>query len=96
VLTRNVKAHALALSRVTVKGCQGGVHPRLVLKNTNRLGSTLVATITRQAALRNSSRSVANRPPFLRVEPILAMARHMVERLTETPLTASTYSQSAP
>src|SRR3712207_1534162 len=32
-------------------------------------------------------------PPFLRVEPILAMARHMVERLTETPLTASTYSQ---
>ena len=32
-------------------------------------------------------------PPFLRVEPILAMARHMVERLTETPLMASTYSQ---
>jgi hypothetical protein len=32
-------------------------------------------------------------PPFLRVEPIRAMARHMLERLTETPLTASTYSQ---
>src|SRR5215207_988646 len=32
-------------------------------------------------------------PPFLRVEPILAMARHIVERLTEIPLMASTYSQ---
>ena len=31
--------------------------------------------------------------PFLRVEPIRAMERHMVERLTEIPLMASTYSQ---
>ena len=29
-------------------------------------------------------------PPFFLVGPILAMARHMVERLTETPLMAST------
>jgi hypothetical protein len=28
--------------------------------------------------------------PFLRVEPIRAMARHMVERLTESPLIAFT------
>jgi hypothetical protein len=31
--------------------------------------------------------------PFLRVEPIRALAPHIVERLTETPFTASTYSQ---
>ncbi len=37
-----------------------------------------------QAALGNSSRSVAKRPLFLRVEPIRAMARHMVEWLTES------------
>src|SRR5215217_9675014 len=32
--------------------------------NTSRLGSTSWATITRQMTLRNSSRSVALRPPF--------------------------------
>ncbi len=30
-----------------------------------------------------------NSSPFLRVEPIRAMARHMVERLTESPVMAS-------
>jgi hypothetical protein len=34
-----------------------------------------------------------NSSPFLRVEPIRAMARHMVERLTESPVMASMYSQ---
>ena len=29
-------------------------------------------------------------PPFFLVGPILAMARHIVERLTESPVTAST------
>jgi hypothetical protein len=33
--------------------------------------------------------------PFLWVEPIRAMERHMVERLTEIPLMASTYTRSA-
>jgi hypothetical protein len=34
-----------------------------------------------------------NLSPFLRVEPIRAMARHMVERLTESPVMTSMYSQ---
>src|SRR5215203_2761483 len=32
-------------------------------------------------------------PPFFLVGPILAMARHIVERLTERAVTASMYSQ---
>src|SRR5215212_2239800 len=32
-------------------------------------------------------------PPFFLVEPVRAMARHMVERLTESPVMTSTYSQ---
>jgi hypothetical protein len=34
-----------------------------------------------------------NAPPFFLVGPILAMARHMVERLTESPVMSSMYSQ---
>ena len=32
-------------------------------------------------------------PPFFLVGPMRAMARHTVERLTESPVMASTYSQ---
>ena len=52
------------------------------------------ATITRQVAHSNSSRSVATRPFFL-VAPMRAMARHMVERLIESPVMTSMYSQRA-
>jgi hypothetical protein len=35
-------------------------------------------------------------PPFFLVGPMRAMARHMVERLTESPVMASMCSRSAP
>jgi hypothetical protein len=63
-------ARARPLGRIrSVKGRKRGMQPHLVHENqprgkTSPEGSTCAATITRQAALRNSSRSVALGPPF--------------------------------
>src|SRR5215213_3076198 len=50
---------SLSSSRPSVEGCQRGVGGALVLKNTSRSVRTSPATITRHAALRNSSLSLA-------------------------------------
>jgi hypothetical protein len=49
----------LPVTRPSIKGCQRGVGRALVLENTKRFGSIERITITRKAALRNSSRSLA-------------------------------------
>src|SRR5215212_9971916 len=84
------KAKALAFGRVAVERPEGGVRAAFVHEDEPLELSTLAATITRPLALKNSSRSVADRPPFFLVGPILAIARHMLERLTDRTVMAST------
>ena len=53
--------------------------------NTKRSGSIEEITITRKAALRNSSRSLAPSVLFFRPKPIFLRALERVDSLTETP-----------
>jgi hypothetical protein len=91
-VARHRKAHALAPWGVTVKGRKRGMQPHLVHENQPR-GMDLRSHHRPPGGPQELVSLSGAWPPFLRVEPILAMARHMVERLTETPLMASTYSQ---
>ena len=54
----------LASGCVAVERPKGGMRPALVYEDEPLSGFTTAAIITRQAALSNSSRSVATRPPF--------------------------------
>ena len=91
-VARHRKAHALAPWGVSVKGRKRGMQPHLVHENQPR-GIDLRGHHRPPGGPQELVSLRGAWPPFLRVEPILAMARHMVERLTETPLMASTYSQ---
>jgi hypothetical protein len=84
----------LAFSCPSVKGCQRGVFVEHSSTNTKRSGSIEDITITRKAALRNSSRSLAPRASFFSAkEPIERSARERVDSLTETPATLCSYSR---
>src|SRR3712207_747001 len=84
--------HALAFRGVTVKRRKGSVYPHLIHEHQPS-GVDLRGHHHPPSGPQELVSLGGASPPFLRVEPIRAMARHMVERLTETPLTASTYSQ---
>jgi hypothetical protein len=67
------------------------VEPHLVDEDQPLWFSSTSATLTLQAALTHSSRSLAlagARRPFFLVESIRFMARHTTERLTSDPATA--------
>src|SRR5215213_264382 len=91
-VTRNLKAHALAFWRVTVHRCHRGVCSHFINEHQPP-GVDLGGNHHSPAGPQELVSLCGASPPFLRVEPIRAMARHMLERLTETPLRASTYSQ---
>src|SRR3712207_7665230 len=80
--------HALAFRGATVKRRKGSVYPHLIHEHQPS-GADLrghhhpPGGPQELVSLRGAS------PPFLRVEPILAMARHMVEDRKSTRLNSS-------
>ncbi len=81
--------HAFAFSRVTIQGREGGVHSHFIYEH-QLLGVDLRGHHNPPGGPYEFVSLCGASSPFLRVEPIRAMARHMVERLTESPLIAFT------
>jgi hypothetical protein len=85
----NLQVHAFAFSRVTIQGREGGVHSHFIYEH-QLLGVDLRGHHNPPGGPYEFVSLCGALSPFLRVEPIRAMTRHMVERLTESPLIAFT------
>ncbi len=85
----NLQVHTRAFSRITVERRKRGVHSHFIYEH-QPLGVDLRSYHHPPSGPQELVLLRGASSPFLRVEPIRAMERHMVERLTETPLMAST------
>jgi hypothetical protein len=88
-VTRDLQAHARAFCRVAVQRRKRGMYSHFV-HEYQPLWVDLLGHHHPPGGPQELVSFSGDSPPFLRVEPILAMERHMVERLTKTPLMAST------
>src|SRR5829696_3471205 len=87
-VARHRQIQALTSWSIAVDWRQGGVRAALVHKH-QPLGDDLLSHHHLPGRPLELVTLCGNSPPFFLVEPILAMARHMVERLTASPVIAS-------